>query len=312
MEPRRSPDTTTLPAGGRCAQLRIVESEDQHVDAAVVVVPAMGMPARHYDGFASALAASGCHVLTVELPGCGDSAVTVGRDTHVGYQDLLDVDVDIAVSFAEAQWPSTRRVLVGHSLGGQLAVLYAAARPDKVSAVALTAAGSVHWKAYPLLTGLGVLAFTQFARAVAAILGVFPGDRLGFGGRQPRRLIQDWARTAISGRWRPAGSTVDYHELLAALPLPVLAVTLEDDRFAPASSVDALTRPLPDGLVDRAYLSADQMRGAATHLRWLRTPQPVAATVSAWLAAHLDQSSAGTPTSQGLAPDLATQTRRSS
>ena len=279
------PRTERLRAGGRDVPVRVFESKDEAV-AAAVIIPAMGMPARHYDGLASALVAAGRHAVIVELPGCGDSPVTITRDTNIGYQQLLDVEVGTSVSFVERRWPSTPRVLVGHSLGGQLALLYAAANGDRIDAVALPVAGTIHWRAYPLVTGLGILAFTQFARAVATVAGVFPGDRLGFGGRQPRQLIHDWARTAITGRWRPAGTTVDYHQLLAALHLPVLSITLGGDHFAPPGAATALTSPLPGQHVEHVHLSANQMQGPTDHLGWLKAPEQVADVISTWLAAQ--------------------------
>lgn len=267
---------------GRDVPVRLVEG-DGHADAAVVVVPAMGVPARHYDRLARALVASGRHVVTVELPGSHDSPVTVRRDSDLGYQELIGGEVAAAVSYVDQRWPSTPAVLVGHSLGGQLALLYAAANPGRIAGVALPAAGTIHWRAYPALTGLAVLAFTQVARAAAAVTGVFPGDRLGFGGRQPRRLISDWARTAISGRWRPSTATADYDRLLRQLRLPVLSVTLHGDRYAPPRAAAALLEPLPDQHVERVHLSAEQLHGTTDHLRWLKAPGQVATAISTWL-----------------------------
>jgi predicted alpha/beta hydrolase len=281
------PEIGTVRAGGRGIPVRIFEGGPS-AEAAVVIVPAMGVRAHHYDTFAAALAAAGRHAVTVELPGCGDSPVAIDRTSRIGYQDLIEVEVAAAVTSAERRWPSTSRVLVGHSLGGQLSLLYAAANPDRVEAVALPAAGTIHWRAYPLPAGLGVLAFTQLARLVVSIVGVFPGDRLGFGGRQPRQLIHDWAATAVTGRWHPGGTTVDYHRLLRELRLSVLSVTLEGDHLAPPSAAAALTSALPDHHVTHVHLSAGQLRGPTDHLRWLKAPEQVAAIITTWLTAQRD------------------------
>lgn len=281
-----SPDTTSLHTDDRDVPVRVVEAESP-VDAAVVIVPAMGVAARHYDRLAKALVGAGCHAVTVELPGCGDSRVQIGRSTEIGYQNLIDGEVATAVSFARRRWPSTPRVLVGHSLGGQLALLYTAAHPEEVDGVALLAAGTIHWRAYPPLAGLGVLAFTQLARVLATVAGLFPGDRLGFGGRQPRQLIHDWARAAITGQWRPAGATADYHQLLSRLHLPVLSMTLDGDRLAPASAAASLTAALPDRHVEHVRLSAEEVDGPVHHLRWLTAPEGIATAISTWLTAAM-------------------------
>ncbi|GAB3957438.1 hypothetical protein GCM10027614_72910 [Micromonospora vulcania] len=97
------------------------------------------------------------------------------------------------------------RLLLGHSLGGQAALLHLALHGSAaVDGLALIAVGVPHWRSYPGARGLGVLPYTQGIAATAALLGVWPG--WGFGGRQARGVIRDWAYTARTGRF--PGSTV--------------------------------------------------------------------------------------------------------
>lgn len=238
--------------------------------APIVIVPAMGVPARAYGRLAGALGDVGHAVYVVELPTTGD----------VGYDALVAGPVGEAVDEAvgsTASEPAPGVVLLGHSLGGQLALLAAAVRDD-VAAVALPATGTVHWRGSDPATALRFLAVSQFAAATARIVGEWPGDRFGFGGRQPRRLISDWARIARTGRLAPRGARDRYEPGLAALTLPVLSLTLAGDTYAPRSAADALLRAVPRADVTRRHLPGDHH-----HVAWLREPTAVAGEVAAWL-----------------------------
>ncbi len=269
---------------GTVVPLRVLDGPDAAA-AALLLSPAMGVPAARYERFAAALHEAGYHVMLTELRGVGDSPVRPSRRVDFGYADLAERDWPAVVAAARRRWPQAPIVLVGHSLGGQLSMLYAAAHPQDVAALALPAAGTIHWRAYPLRAGLGILAFTQAARLIAAMRGVFPGRRLGFGGTEARSLIRDWARVAVSGRWELRGASHDYERLLADLDVPTLSLTLEGDRFAPPGAAAGLTAKLAN--VDHVHLDAATLGGATDHLSWLKQPQPVAAQIHRWLATTL-------------------------
>lgn len=267
-------------ADDRAVPLRVAEAHGD-ADSVAVVLPAMGVPARWYDGLAHALASSGRPTVVVEFPGQGDSPVAVTRDTAIGYQELLASEVAAGMAFVAERWPGAPRVLVGHSLGGQLSLLYAASHPGEVAAIALLAAGTIHWRAFDGVAGPGILAVTQVARMIAAVRGLFPGDRLGFGGRQPRRLISDWGRVGLTGRWEPANASADYHALLARLSVPILSVTMVGDSFAPSSASAALVGMVP--LADVRHVTVASPRpGRHAHFAWLRDPDDVVAEMAVW------------------------------
>lgn len=280
-------DTHRATAGdGTPVPLRILAGRGGSA-ATAVVWPAMGVPARHYRRLGEQLHAGGHRVVIGELRGVGDSPVRASRTVDFGYRDLVEGEVATSVGFARRSWPDAPVALVGHSLGGQLALLYTAGHPGAVDAVALTAASSIDWRAYGGAARLGVLAFTQCAAAVATLLGHFPGHRLGFGGREPRMLIRDWARAARSGRWDLAGDALDRDAALGRVQLPVLSLTLAGDRLAPRSAADALVAPLARADVTRRHLSAAHLGGTTDHVGWLRAPERVVDAVTAWLAATL-------------------------
>lgn len=242
-----------------------------------VIVPAMGVPARHYATLEEALRERGFTPATVPLP--GDEAAPPSGE-QAGYHGIVTGVLADTVAAARDAGGGEPAVLVGHSLGGQLAVMYAATHPDEVAGVALPAAGTVHWRSVPTPWNLAFLATTQLADLLGRTLGHFPGHRLGFGGRQHGNLIRDWARLGRTGRLRPDGARDAYEPRLPDVRVPVVAITVPGDTYAPASSADALLAKLPNAATERVELGVEVFSRPVDHLRWLRDPAPVADVIA--------------------------------
>ncbi|GGR94978.1 hypothetical protein GCM10010252_37110 [Streptomyces aureoverticillatus] len=255
----------------------------------VLVLPAMGTPVRVYRHFARELHAAGLGVVTADLRGQGESTprVTDPAARDHGFRTLLEQDFVAVLQAVRAEFGSAPPLfLLGHSLGGQLALLYAAAEPGPaVDGVVLVAAGSVWYRAYGARCAPGLLAGTTLMAATATLLGRWPGTRLGFGGNQTKSVMRDWARQGRTGRYRPAGSTVDYESALRALAVPVLAVSVEQDTYAPASAVTHLLSKAPHAPVTRRHYTQQEAGARLDHFAWTRAGGPLARGVAEWAAA---------------------------
>ncbi|MFG2195922.1 alpha/beta fold hydrolase [Streptomyces sp. NPDC048639] len=251
--------------------------------AVIVLWPAMGVKASHYDGFGADLASKGIGVVTVDLRGQGDSVPEAGRGHRYGYEDVATQDWPQVIAAArEAFGQNTPLYALGHSLGGQMSLLHLARRPESVDGMVLVASGSVHYRCYTGLARLRVLVGSQLISLIAAVLGYWPGDKLGFGGRQSARLVRDWARTARTGRWQPTGAGVDYESLLPGVRIPVLAISIEGDDLAPPAAVDGLCGKLPSARVDRHHCALPD-RGGSPHFRWVRDGEVIARRIREWI-----------------------------
>lgn len=248
----------------------------------VVVWPALGVPARFYRRFATTLVAQGLGVAVVDLRGHGDSRPRPDASARYGYHELATVDYPAAFTALRERAPGSPVLLLGHSLGGQIGLMYAARNPAALDGILLVAAGTPHFRAYPGLTGLIPLLGTGIVAGVAAVRGYWPGDVLRFAGRQSQVLMSDWARMARTGRYRPAGADVDYEELIATLRLPVLAVSVGGDTLAPPGAVDALCGLLRAADVSRWHL--DERLG---HMAWARRSEPIATEIVRWIGKTL-------------------------
>jgi predicted alpha/beta hydrolase len=250
----------------------------------LVIMPAMGVAARFYRDLAQGFAAGGRPVVIGELRGHGDSGVTAGRGVDFGYREMIEEDWPLALLAARRQWPERAPVLLGHSLGGQLSLLYAARHPQAVAAVVTIASCSVHHAGFDGVGALAVWGYVRFARLVADGLGYFPGHRLGFAGREARGVIRDWAAQSATGRYELGGGATDWEALLAAATTPTLIASIDSDRFAPRRAVDNLAAKLVAAPVTRAHwASADLGDPRFDHFTWAKRPAGVIARVEAWL-----------------------------
>ncbi|MFY1637329.1 alpha/beta fold hydrolase [Solwaraspora sp. WMMB335] len=247
----------------------------------IVVHPAMGVPARYYRSFAAALRDAGLAVVVADLRGTGSSTPRASRASRYRYAELVD-DVGAVLDALKPRLDGRTRVLLGHSLGGQAALLHTAlAGGEGVDGLAMIAVGLPYWRVYPGVTGFGVLPMTQTIALTTAVLGVWPG--WGFGGRQARGVIADWAFTARAGRF-PLIDGVDPAPALRQLRTPLLAVSVEHDTYTPATTLDHLCQMLPGTTVSREYYTAAQAGHRMDHFTWARHAEPLARRIADFAA----------------------------
>lgn len=252
-------------------------------DPVVILLPALGVAAGYYGPFAAALASEGVAVLSADFPGQGGSRPLASRNNDFGYAGVSDHVVAATVAVAHERYTGRPLALLGHSFGGQVAMVHLASHASAVGALVLIGSGSPHWRGYRKRHKL--LAQTQFIGALAAIRGHWPGDRLGFGGRQPRRLMREWARFARRGDLVVERGDATSEPDFGAVNLPVLAVTLDNDELAPRGSVDNLADKLTGSRVEHRFVTrpAGEAGPAFDHFVWARHPGAFAGEVAAWV-----------------------------
>ncbi|RKN45537.1 alpha/beta fold hydrolase [Micromonospora endolithica] len=258
--------------------LQVYPEPDGVPDAPVVlIVPAMGVRARYYRPFAAALRDAGLAVAVADLRGTGESTPTPSRGCRYGYAELVD-DIGAVLAALKPLRDGRRTILLGHSLGGQASVLHLALREGHdVDGLALVAVGLPWWRRYPGLRGYGVLPYTQGIAAVSRLLGVWPG--WGFGGRQARGVIRDWAHTARTGRF-PRLDGVDTEAAVRRIRTPVLAVSVDHDQYTPHATLDHLCAKLVAAPVAREHYTEAQSGARMDHFTWVRAGAPLARRVA--------------------------------
>jgi pimeloyl-ACP methyl ester carboxylesterase len=200
----------------------------------------------------------GRRVVALDLPGHGQSDPWHAVDDRARIACYRD-----AVGVACKHVGIERAILVGHSMGGLIALSAAAAHPDQVAGAVLISAAPGMKPAPELLAAL-----QQRPTHQAEILG-----ELGWSPSTPRELVARWLRTVTSAPPEitladlRAVSAFDDEPIRSSVRAPAMLLGGTDDLLCPPALLERGARTLPRA---EAVLVADA--GHQVHLE-----QPAAA-----------------------------------
>jgi predicted alpha/beta hydrolase len=240
--------------------------------AAVVVAGAMGVPRGFYDAFAAFLTENGLASLTFDYRGVGGSRPP-GRLSafRAALHEWGEEDLAGALDFMARACPGVPLVLVGHSVGGQLAGL--AANLGQVAAMLFVASQSGYWRLWPWSTRWQlVVVWHVVIPALSRALGYLPMRRLGGGADVPAGVAIEWARWARHPRYVLSWADARPGARFATVACPLRAIAVADDRFyAPRRAVQALVEMYPRSRSETVVVSpADAGAAALGHFGYFR------------------------------------------
>lgn len=244
--------------------------------AACVVLPALGIRGEYYRHFAARLADHSIAVVCPDYPGHGASPVRPSRKCDWGFPYLVNEHIP-AVEAAVRSVSSLPVIWCGHSLGGQIALMHAGAS-RAAAGVAVIASGTPYWRLWSGVHRWRIRAASIVLPSLARLFGYYPGDRLGFAGREATQLMVDWAQFARTGKFDLPGFEGD--SLLSRCTVPVLSVRLRGDLFAPRNVAEALTAKTGTQRLEEWTWSAP---AGVDHNRWPRTPEEPARRLVEWI-----------------------------
>jgi predicted alpha/beta hydrolase len=242
----------------------------EKLSSIILVAPAMGAIAKAYDLLLLSFAKNGQLALSFDLRGQGTSSLYPNSSANFGYKEVLDYDFPTLINYINKKY-DVPIFLLGHSLGGQLFTLYSGTKRKEIKALLLITACSVHYKGWDGYERIKVLFFSQLFSIVGSLLGYFPGNRFGFGGRVSKGTIKDWAYQARTGEYKITNGNDNREESLKDVNLPVLSISFENDFLAPKKAVSNLLKKLPHANVTHTHHNDSK----SDHFSWLRRPAAI-------------------------------------
>jgi pimeloyl-ACP methyl ester carboxylesterase len=193
------------------------------------------------------------HVVIPDLPGWGDSTRLAGGSYDIDAQAARLNDFLLALDLREIN-------LVGHSMGGAIAGVFAAERPERIARLVLISPLGLSFVENDFIRALnaGDNPFIYDDRA-----GVERTARLVY--LDPPEMSDQEVENAIAGnrrqrsfiestlaQIRPPSQWLALDHRLAQLTMPVLGIGCREDKVIDISALETMQNGLPDGRVDKA------------------------------------------------------------
>ena len=253
----------------------------------VVVSSAMAVHRRYYRPFASFLAGQGLAVVTYDYRGIGDSAPRKLRGFRARARDWGQLDLAGVLAWARARSQGGAIAVVGHSIGGQ--ILGLAPNHRGISRALLIGAQAGSWTHWPgWRRALTAALWYGAIPTLTTLAGRLPMRWFGLGEDVPAGVAREWARWARSpGYFFDARHGIEVAGF-AAMAVPMLVYSFEDDRLAPATAIEALLRRYAQAAIERKHRDATAVaRRPVGHFGFFRAgvvPE-LWSEAAAWLAA---------------------------
>lgn len=226
-------------ADGRQLTARIYTPEVP-VRRAVLIAPAMGVPQRFYEAFATWLTTQGVAAMSFDWRGTGESAPKRLRGYQASITDWATKDLPAVVDAFCAHWPDVPRTYLGHSLGGQLFGWLD--KPERFERALTVASGNGYWKLNAGAVKLQAPFLWWILAPVAITLaGYFPGKRLGAVGDLPAAAMWQWRKWCLHPDYLGAEGPA-LRAQYAQVRVPITAVVLDDDELLSPAGIRKLYR----------------------------------------------------------------------
>ena len=200
----------------------------------------------------------------LDLPGHGD-APGPGRSTITGYRQAIE-DWMVASALPPA-------VVMGHSMGGALALALALDAPERVAGIVLVGTGA-RLRVHPLLleaTAAGEVPTEALTTLVSWWYSPSASPRLSV---LASRVLAATNASVLHGDFQ-ACDGFDVMERLGTIDRPALVVVGEDDRMTPVKYARFLAENLPDARLE--------VIPGAGHMVMLEQPAVVERVLLDWL-----------------------------
>ncbi len=210
---------------------------------------------------AELFAKAGYLTIAFDFRGHGDSEPTARGGASWSYDDLVRVDLPAVAACARARFGDLPLVVVGHSLGGNVALAAQGLGVLDADALVLVAANMWTRRHEPSRRRwVAKRAIVEAFDVLCRRRGYFPARALRIGSDDESALYMSaLSRCVREGRWTSDDGKDDYHAQTSRITVPVALVASEGDRLFchPDCALRMVERIRGPRLVERVARSDD-------------------------------------------------------
>lgn len=194
------------------------------------------------------MAEQGLAVITYDYSGIGRSLHQALRDLEVSVADWGVKDFESILNYAAEHYPEARRVVMGHSIGGQIIGL--APSSVQIDKIVLVASQSGYWKLWKGFSKWR-MAFNWYVLlpGMVKLFGYLYSKRVTGMENLPKNVVHQWRAWGKHPDYFFSDPSIQTH-YYQAIQSKMSVFSIEDDYFAPPAAVAWLR--------DKAYSSAPE------------------------------------------------------
>lgn len=205
----------------------------------LIIASATGVKQEYYQKFSEYLSDNGVSVITFDYQGIGRSLTRPIKEFNNNAADWGKHDLENVIQFVIKNHPSSKKVILGHSIGGQLIGL--AKSSTKVDKIILVAAQSGYWKFWKGIDKIKMW-FNWYILfpVLLNLFGYLNSKKLSGMENLPKKVAEQWRNWGKNPDYLQNDKSIGlkYYD---KIELDISAFSIEDDDFAPQKAVEWMT-----------------------------------------------------------------------
>ncbi len=220
-------------------------------DKIMIIVSAAGVLQSFYKKIAEFFQNNSISTITFDYTGIGKSLHGNIKNENGSLANWGNRDLEAVIKYTIETYPNHKIILLGHSIGGQLIGL--APSSYMADKIILVAAQSGYWKFWK---GVGKLKmWVNWHLLIPALtkgFGYLPSKKFSRMESLPKNVAVEWAKWCRSSYYLFASFSHNnlYFERIKC---DITSISIDDDFFAPKTSVDWLTSKFANAIVKRMH-----------------------------------------------------------
>ena len=217
----------------------------------LIIASAMGVKQSFYQGFSEFAEANGISVITFDYSGIGNSLNENIKDNKDFLSSWGDRDLEAVIKYSIENFPNHKKVVLGHSIGGQLIGL--ASSSVDLDKIILMSAQSGYWGFWKGVNKVKMFFNWHLLFPILTyFIGYMPSKKISKMENIPKNVAEEWAKWC-----RNPNYLFDYisedKTFFNKIKCKITSVSFDDDFFAPKKSVDWLSGKFKNAELKRKH-----------------------------------------------------------
>ena len=236
----------------------LFEAKNDNPVIMTIIASATGVKQEYYQKFSSYLSDNGVSVLTFDYIGIGRSLTRPIKELKNNVADWGKNDLENVIQYVIKNYPNSKKVILGHSIGGQLVGL--AKSSTKFDKIILIAAQSGYWKFWKGIDRIKMF-FNWYVLfpTLLYLFGYLNSKKLSGMENLPKNVADQWRNWGKKPGYMQSDKsiTLKYYD---KIELEISAFSIDDDDFAPKKAVEWMTSQYRNSKIKSIHLKPTDFR----------------------------------------------------